>query len=114
MGAQQQGGRVSAQPELDFVGAVLRDQGIKTVLSKNEEWRQRFFIAAQRILSNTGSVTSEQVVADIGLPDGNPSATGGAMRAFALANGLRIVGYVKSMRSSRHCGAIAIWAQTAL
>lgn len=100
---------MSAQPELDFLGAVLRDQGIKTVLSKNEEWRQRFFLAAQRILSRTGSVTSEQVVDEIGLPDGNPSATGGAMRAFACANKLHIVGYVKSTRSSRHCGAIAIW-----
>jgi hypothetical protein len=93
-------------------GDQLRDTGTAQVLRHNEPYRDRFFAAASMILEASGSVTSDQVVLAIGMPDeGHPSAVGAAMRAFAMANKLRVAGYQKSTRPSCRSAVIARWVR---
>ena len=99
---------------LDLDGAALRDQGIKKVLSNNEGYKERFCAAAERQLAMAGSVTAEDIVDEIGLPEGSRNAIGAAMRSFALRNSLIIARYVKSTRPSRHAGRSAVRIQQQL
>lgn len=90
-------------------GERRRDEGIERVLSNNESYRVRFFEAADAILIKDGCVTSDGVVQVCGMPDGHPSAIGGAMRAYAMRRGLKKVGYVNSTRPSCHAAVVAVW-----
>lgn len=92
-------------------GEQLRDAGIEQVLGNNQNWRDAFDAAAAAILARTGEVTSDAVVQVVGMPIGHPSAVGGAMRRFAVANKLSVVRYVKSTRPSCHAAIVAVWAK---
>jgi len=104
---------MNAQNELDFTGSQLRDKGIAKVLSHNEEWREKFFTAARNILQHSDTITAEDVVDVIGMPSGHCNAVGGAMRAFAIRDGLVNKGYVKSRKPSRHSAVVGAWGRTA-
>lgn len=98
--------------QLEFpTGEQLRDHGTKRVMSHNCGWVDKFNEFAEYILRINGSVTSEQVVDRIGLPDGHPSCVGAAMRAFAKANRLRKTGYIPSTKHSCRCAVIAVWSR---
>ena len=79
------------------------------MLANNERYSLRFFLEARWLLGCYGQVTSQHVVDRIGMPKGSPNAVGAAMRAFAHANKLRVAGYIKASRPSRHSGLIAVW-----
>jgi acid phosphatase family membrane protein YuiD len=97
--------------DLFTYGERLRDAGIEKVLTNNPSYRERFASAAAHSLETYGEVTSDTVVQAIGMPEGHPSAIGGAMRSFALANGLTVKRYVKSTHPSRHAAIIAVWGK---
>jgi hypothetical protein len=95
--------------ELDLFGEVLKTEGIALVASHNEDYIARFHGAAASILSTTGEVTSEDVIAVIGMPSGSPNAVGAAMRSFATANNLAVSHYRKAKRPSCHAAIIGVW-----
>jgi len=103
------------QPELDFtrpsVGDILRDEGTAKVLSNNADYAERFAKYANYLLLATGQVTSDEVVANVGMPEGHPSAVGAAMRSFAKRHKLAVSRYVKSTRPSCHSAVIAVWGR---
>ena len=92
-----------------FSGKELKEHGCAAVAENNEEYLDWFKSAAQDVLRAKGEVTSEEVVAKIGMPDGHPNAVGAAMRSFASEHHLKVSGYRKSQRPSCHAAIIAIW-----
>lgn len=100
------------KPVVHLSGEQLRDKGIKKVLSNNQEWKDSFYAAAEKILSEDGEVNAESVVAVCGRPDGHSNAIGAAMRSFAKKRKLHKASYVKAESPSRHAAVIAIWKPT--
>lgn len=95
------------------LGERLRDSGAKTVLEHaGEAWRNEFNAAADELLASRGRLTSDDVVQVVGLPPNHPNAIGAAMRSWARTKGLRVVGYNKSQKTSRHAAIVAIWGAT--
>lgn len=94
-----------------FSGAAMRDSGCAQVLAHNPDWQARFDATATEILAREQTVTSEAVVACIGMPPGSPNAVGAAMRAFASRQGLRKLCYRNSARPSCHAAVIAVWGK---
>ena len=91
------------------IGEWLKNQGMKNVLAvTNEEWREGFAVAAEEILQTRGSVTSEEVLARIGMPPGNSNAIGACMSQWARKRGLACT-YEKSTRPERHAGIVRRW-----
>jgi len=93
-------------------GERRRDEGHAKVLDKQaaEEWANEFDRALVSILlSGRRKITSEDVIALVGLPPHNPNAIGATMRAAAMRHNLRNVGTVKAARIARHAGRITVW-----
>ncbi len=100
---------MEAQLEL---GERLKEAGQKTVLERaGEEYARRFEAAALELLARHNCVTSDAVVALIGMPPNHPNAVGAAMRSVASRNGLKVEGYIKSTRPSCHAAVVAKWVR---
>lgn len=98
----------NGQSELRFSGPQRKELGMAITLEANEDYRERFFAAGDKILAAQDTITSEDVTAMIGLP-ASRNAIGATMNAFAKHNKLRIRCFVTSRRDSRHAGRIAQW-----
>src|SRR5690348_11733679 len=98
------------QPDL-FEGEARKREGCERVLSHNEEWKARFDADASFLLSLNMELTSEDIVARIGMPPGSPNAVGAAMRAFAARHHLQVLHYRKSTRPTCHAAILAVWGR---
>ena len=90
-------------------GEQLRAHGTARVRANNPEYVARFNDCATFMLNRYGELCSDMVTLEIGMPDGNPSAVGACMRAFAIAHRLEVVRYVKSERPSCRAAVVAVW-----
>jgi len=90
-------------------GAQARDAGMALVSENNPSYLERFHAAAETLLRTNRKLTSQAVVAIVGMPAGSVNAVGAAMHSVAKRHGLFIAGYVTSERPSRHAGRIAVW-----
>jgi acid phosphatase family membrane protein YuiD len=101
----------SSPPDL-AQGEFLRDLGTaKAIANVPSAYSSAFNSAADLLLDGKGHVTTDSIVALVGMPDGHPSAIGALMRAFAKKNSLRVTHYTKSTRPSCHAAVIAVWAR---
>jgi len=94
-------------------GTELRDEGMELALWGSGDWQDGFNAAAETLLARNGQLTSADVVAIVGPPPGSSNAIGAAMRSFAVAHGLKPIGYGKAPAASRHAGMVAIWGRIA-
>ena len=92
-------------------GTKLRDEGMQLALWGSGEWQADFNAAAETLLALHAQITSAEIVAVTGPPPGSTNAIGAAMRSFAVAHGLRPIGYGKAPAASRHAGMVAIWGK---
>lgn len=92
-------------------GERRRDEGTALVTAHtDEEWRGAFEnYGGQLLRAGRTRITSEDIVAIVGLPPGHRNAIGAAMRAFALKHNLRNIGTAKAARVARHAGRITVW-----
>jgi len=92
-------------------GERLRDDGhARAHYSTSEAWKAAFEADALNLLRlGRKRITSEDVIARVGMPPGHPNAVGAMMRGFAVRHSLRNVGTVKAARVARHAGRITVW-----
>jgi hypothetical protein len=92
-------------------GERRRDEGIAKVNGNaDEEWAEAFERRGVMLLAaGRDRITSEDIIAGIGLPPGHRNAIGAAMRGFAVRHNLRNIGTIKSARIARHAGRITVW-----
>lgn len=75
----------------------------------NELYKADFYGVGLSILNLNGSVTSEEITAQIGLPPGHPSAVGACMSAFVRHHKLVVQRYEKGTRPQSHAAILARW-----
>lgn len=99
------------QAALDFTGTQLKKIGTDRVLSHNETYKELFHVTASALLATKSVITSEDVIAVIGMPAGHPNAVGAAMGSFAKKNKLVVLRYIKATRPTCHAAVIAEWGR---
>ena len=92
-------------------GEALKKKGMKKVLdNEDQNWREEFEQRAVCILNYNGSVTAEEVIADIGNPPHHRNSIGAMMRSFAKVRGL-VRTFVKSQHPAAHSRLVAKWSR---
>lgn len=102
--------------QLPLDGPALRDQGMARALNAAVPWPDRAmaWMAAQ---PPGFLLTSEDVIAAIGLPRGavgkdSNNAVGATMRAAATTGVIARISYVPAMRPNSHGAVIGLWRRT--
>lgn len=93
-------------------GEHKRDEGMGLVALPDpyEKWASNFENAAMGMLrAGRRRITSEDVLAVVGLPPGDHRQVGPIMRKIALTHSLRKIGVIKAARVSRHAGNVTVW-----
>lgn len=95
------------QPELDFTGEQLRDQGLDRVMAAHPDFVRIMREEAAKIAYAKGRVTADDVrqrAAELDMVPRHHNAFGGIFRT-----GFRCLGHTQSKTPSCHARTIKVW-----
>lgn len=93
-------------------GDRLKEVGMATVWANEQDWwKNAAWETACKCLRESGEFSSEDIIAEIGMPPYHPNSVGAIVNGIARKMKLYKARRIKAWRSSRHSGEIAVWKE---
>lgn len=92
----------------DSMADAVRDAGAQAAFSFDRDWSDAAVEALEELAADGREFTADDVRDRVGEPE-SPGALGAVFRGAAAAEQIKLVGYRRSRRLSRHAGVIGVW-----